>query len=167
MSDVPVGTVQDVLEWVGDDPDRAGAALAVEQTGVQRSTLMSKLEAIASQPEEADTMTDRETVDETEEIPAPEPPTVVELSPNDEDVTVGVVHRRDADVEVPDGSDLTPGDPDDEEAVIAAEQVEYFQVAGSPNGVVIALNGQAFALLPQTTASLKGALDRAIAGLTL
>jgi hypothetical protein len=166
MSDVPVGTVQDVLEWVGDDPDRASAALRVEQTGVQRSTLISKLEAIASQPEEADAMTDRETVDETEEIPAPEPPTVVELSPNDQDVTVGVVHRRDADVEVPDGSDFTP-DPDDEDAVIDAEPVEYFQIAGSPNGVVIALNGQAFALLPQTTAALKGALDRAIAGLAL
>jgi hypothetical protein len=29
------------------------------------------------------------------------------------------VYRRDVDVEVPDGSDLTPDDPDDDEAVIS------------------------------------------------
>src|SRR4051812_32490787 len=53
MSDVPDGTVQEVLDWVGQDPGRAGAALHVEEIGAGRTTLLNKLGAIASaQPEE-------------------------------------------------------------------------------------------------------------------
>jgi len=46
--DVPGGTVQDVLDWVGIDPDRARAALIKEQeSGDPRSSLVTKLEARA------------------------------------------------------------------------------------------------------------------------
>lgn len=43
----PDGTVQDVLDWVGDDPDRARQALEAERAGQNRSTLISELEARA------------------------------------------------------------------------------------------------------------------------
>jgi hypothetical protein len=46
-SEVPSGTSNDVLTWVGDDPDRASAALDAEnQRDAPRSTLISQLEAI-------------------------------------------------------------------------------------------------------------------------
>lgn len=40
----PDGTVQDVLDWVGDDPDRAQTALDAEQAGQNRATLIAELE---------------------------------------------------------------------------------------------------------------------------
>lgn len=45
--EVPGGTIADILDWVGDDPDRAARALAVEEETTARSTLMAKLRAIA------------------------------------------------------------------------------------------------------------------------
>jgi len=45
--EVPNGTVQDVLDWVGDDSDRAQEALEAERAGQNRSTLITQLEAIA------------------------------------------------------------------------------------------------------------------------
>jgi hypothetical protein len=51
---VPDGTVQDVLDWVGDDPGRAQEALDAEQAGQARSTLIARLEAIASTTQEDD-----------------------------------------------------------------------------------------------------------------
>jgi hypothetical protein len=43
--DVPDGTVQDVKDWVGDDPDRAQAALAAEnEKDEPRVTLVDWLE---------------------------------------------------------------------------------------------------------------------------
>ena len=44
--DVPDGSAKEVLGWVGDDKDRAAAALAVEEEGQKRSTLITKLTAI-------------------------------------------------------------------------------------------------------------------------
>jgi hypothetical protein len=44
--EVPDGTIDDVLNWVGDDPSRASRALTVERAGQNRTTLVSKLEAI-------------------------------------------------------------------------------------------------------------------------
>lgn len=44
--DVPSAKVDDILSWVGDDPERAAAALAAERTRPerdQRSTLVDKL----------------------------------------------------------------------------------------------------------------------------
>jgi hypothetical protein len=43
---VPEGTIDEVLTWVGNDADRALDALAVEDDGKQRTTLMEALEAI-------------------------------------------------------------------------------------------------------------------------
>lgn len=43
--DVPDGTVNEVLDWVGDDSERAQRALDVERTGQNRSSLVSQLEA--------------------------------------------------------------------------------------------------------------------------
>lgn len=47
--EVPSGTVTDVLDWVGDDSDRAQRALDAERTKGDRarSTLVSDLEQIA------------------------------------------------------------------------------------------------------------------------
>lgn len=50
---VPGGTISEVLDWVGDDPDRAQTALEAERAGQNRSTLISQLETIAAQKEEA------------------------------------------------------------------------------------------------------------------
>jgi hypothetical protein len=43
---VPDGTVDEVLDWVGDDRSRASRALTAERAGQNRTTLVSKLEAI-------------------------------------------------------------------------------------------------------------------------
>jgi hypothetical protein len=43
----PAGTVAEVLAWVGEDRRRARQALRVEQTGQQRSSLISELERLA------------------------------------------------------------------------------------------------------------------------
>lgn len=49
--DVPAGTIDDVLAWVGDDKTRAQRALDVEQDkGEQaRSTLVAKLTALVQE----------------------------------------------------------------------------------------------------------------------
>jgi hypothetical protein len=44
--DVPSGTIDEVLGWVGDDHDRAQRALDAERAGQNRSTLITQLEAI-------------------------------------------------------------------------------------------------------------------------
>jgi hypothetical protein len=44
--DVPSGTIDGVLAWVGDDHDRAQRALDAERAGQNRSTLVTQLEAI-------------------------------------------------------------------------------------------------------------------------
>lgn len=40
---VPVGSVAEVLEWVGEDQERAQLALDVETAGHQRKTLLKQL----------------------------------------------------------------------------------------------------------------------------
>jgi hypothetical protein len=40
---VPDGSVSDVLEWVGDDAQRASTALAHEEGGKGRKTLVTRL----------------------------------------------------------------------------------------------------------------------------
>lgn len=44
---VPDGTADEVLAWVGSDPERAKLALAAEQAGQKRSTLTDKLTKLA------------------------------------------------------------------------------------------------------------------------
>lgn len=42
-SEVPDGTVAEVLDWAGDDPDRRQAALEVERAGKNRKTVIEAL----------------------------------------------------------------------------------------------------------------------------
>lgn len=44
---VPEGPAAEVLEWVGDDKDRAKAALEAEEAGQQRVGLTKKLKELA------------------------------------------------------------------------------------------------------------------------
>lgn len=44
--DVPEGTIDEVLEWVGDDSEKAKLALDAEVAGQNRKSLVSKLKAI-------------------------------------------------------------------------------------------------------------------------
>src|SRR5262245_54346419 len=130
MSDeVPDGTIAEVLDWVGDDPVRANAALHAEYAGQNRSTLITRLEAIASV--EVDGMS-ATSADETlpaeggEQAPAPEPNLDVVFSSAD---AISAVFVRDADVEP---EDLTP-EPEEDGApqAIDVEQVESFQLVSN------------------------------------
>lgn len=40
---VPEGTVPEILEWAGDDPDRRAAALAAEKAGKRRRGILDAL----------------------------------------------------------------------------------------------------------------------------
>lgn len=143
---VPQGTVAEILEWVGDDPGRAQEALDAEYSGAGRSTLITQLEAIATK--EATPMTE------------PEAPDLV-LDTRSEDVTVSAVHRRDADVTVPEYDDLNQVE------AIPSDPVEYFQVASSPSGAVFSFNGAAYALQPDQVGAFRAALNSVVVGLTL
>lgn len=44
--EVPEGTSAEVLEWVGEDPERAKKALEVEEQGEQRIGLSKKLKEL-------------------------------------------------------------------------------------------------------------------------
>jgi hypothetical protein len=148
MTDVPDGTVQDVLDWVGDDPGRAQAALDAEQAGAQRSTLITRLEALA--------VTDPiiEEPEESEIIMIPGLGT-----------EISAVFVRDADVE-PKG-DLR--DEPDRELPIPLAPVETFQTVRSQHGFAVQFNGDgaAFVFTPQLLATLKGEVDKALAGVVL
>lgn len=43
---VPEGKVSEILEWVGEDVERAVEALTAEEAGARRSTLIKALEEI-------------------------------------------------------------------------------------------------------------------------
>lgn len=43
LLEVPDGTVADVLEWAGDDPDRRNAALEAEEVGKRRKGILDAL----------------------------------------------------------------------------------------------------------------------------
>lgn len=59
--ELPDGSVQDVLAWVGDDAERAGQALAAERAGKERSSLIEKLEQLSAPAESgADEASDNE-----------------------------------------------------------------------------------------------------------
>lgn len=44
--DVPEGSIKEVLAWVGEDVDKAKAALEAEEAGENRKTLVAKLKEI-------------------------------------------------------------------------------------------------------------------------
>lgn len=45
-NEVPDGTIKEVLDWVGEDADRAVEALTAEEAGERRKTLIKALEEI-------------------------------------------------------------------------------------------------------------------------
>lgn len=117
-SEVPEGTISDVLDWVGDDPERAQAALVAERDGQNRSTLISQLESISCKEDSVSEST--ATTDQSDEVredednglaPGPEQPVEVELHTSDAGLTVTPVHIRDADVEVDEDAGLQPRQP--------------------------------------------------------
>src|SRR4051794_16495528 len=65
---VPQGTVAEVLEWVGNDPARARAALDAECAGANRSSLINQIEPIANRPEDNVSSTPEQ--QQTSEAPA-------------------------------------------------------------------------------------------------
>jgi hypothetical protein len=154
--EAPEGTIAEVLAWVGNDPERAQAALDAEYDGANRSTLITQLEAIAAK--EASMSTEPE----TDEAPAPEPSVEIELYPGDSGTVVGPVSVRDADVEA---EDITI-DIDVDQA-IDAEQVESVQGISATNGAVLVLNGTAYAFNAQMVGAIKQAVDQAVVGLAL
>lgn len=46
--EVPTGTISEVTEWVGEDKERAQAALETEKNGANRKTLITTLESLLS-----------------------------------------------------------------------------------------------------------------------
>jgi hypothetical protein len=44
--EVPEGSIKEVLAWVGEDVDKAKAALEAEEAGENRKTLVTKLKEI-------------------------------------------------------------------------------------------------------------------------
>jgi hypothetical protein len=120
---VPIGNINAVLAWVGRDPQRAQQALDAERAGFHRSTLIAKLEAIASrrdtavatpqtpeQPPQTDNpaapQTDENTEDPLAGLEAPERPVEVVLYPRAIGTQIGPVHVRDWEVELADDADL-------------------------------------------------------------
>lgn len=77
VAEVPVGTVDEVLAWVDGDAEKAERALAAEEAGKGRVTLIDTLTDIlidATEPESADTPED--TVDgdvSSDEVSVEEP----------------------------------------------------------------------------------------------
>lgn len=45
-SEVPVGSIKEVLAWVGEDAERAQKALEAEEAGSERKTLVGSLKEI-------------------------------------------------------------------------------------------------------------------------
>jgi hypothetical protein len=157
MSDVPQGTVTEVLSWVDGDPGRAQQALDAENQGQQRATLISSLEAIAARKEEPAVSEETTTAEaeEVEEVPGPTPPSEVTIDPEERATVPGPVNLRDADVEA----------PETELEAASYEPVETFQVVAGGNGVVLFFNGEAVALNTQQALDLMRNLNGAVASL--
>lgn len=178
--DVPQGTAAEVLDWVGDDPARAQAALDAENAQpTPRTTLVSRLETIASKeaPVSESTATTDETVDPEAppegNAPAPVPPAgedlVVDLV--DHSTVIGPANMANPDVQKPDDSyDLAANearsDDDVDEAPIDATAVEFFQLASNNGTVVIRFDGNAVLLDANQALALSRDLRGALANVT-
>jgi hypothetical protein len=159
MTDVPQGTIAEVLDWVGEDPDRADLALQAEYLGQNRSTLITQLEAIAVKEATpvTETTTDPGYDEETGLAPGPEPPEVA-LNAEDPDTTVLPPVVANSEVELPDDAGQLPED---------GLQVEWMTGAVAPHGFVLVINGQAFTFSPEQVASLRAIVNSAVAGVSL
>jgi len=166
---VPEGTVQEVLDWVGDDPGRAQEAIDAERAGSNRSTLITQLESIC--PKEDNTVSETTTTngetEESDQAPGPEQPVDVEVYAGSAGVTVLPVAVRDADADA-EAADLTP-DPEAEieDTLITGDQVETLTGAIATNGAALAINGNVFVFNGQMIGALKQIVDKAVVGLTL
>lgn len=184
---VPDGTAQDVLAWVDNDPARAQEALDYETCqATPRSTLVSKLETIASKEDTAvsetatPTTKDPETPEEVDpnappegNAPGPEPPSGEDLSVDlvDRATVVGPVNMRDPDLDRPDDTyDIVANearaDDDVEESPVDASAVEYFQLASNNGVVVLRFDGNAVLLDTQQALALARDLRGALANVT-
>lgn len=174
---VPDGTAQDVLDWVGNDPGRAQDALDYETCQpTPRTTLVSKLETIAAKPAQEDsTVSETQTAEpvegeEVELAPAPEPPKIedMEFNPRDNAVFVGPANVANPDVEIPDDSyDKLAAVPDDEDVEpVTGTPVEFFQVLGSSGAVVLRFDGATVALDANQAIALTKDLKQALGAVT-
>lgn len=169
MTDVPQGTAQEVLDWVGSDPARAQEALYAEyERPTPRSTLIAKLEPINAAQEEP--MSD-ETVAEPELAPAPEAPSGEDLSIDlaDRATHIGPANVLNDEVAKPEDSfDLVAAQAqaDDEEAPVDATAVEFFQLASNGGVVVLNFDGNSVLLDANQAAALSKDLKTALAGVT-
>jgi hypothetical protein len=64
---VPTGTISEVMEWVGDDTERARVALEAETAGLNRKSLVNKLNELLVEPEVVEAEETEET-EETDEV---------------------------------------------------------------------------------------------------
>jgi hypothetical protein len=169
--DVPEGTAAEVLLWVDDDPARAQAALEAERAGPNRSTLITRLESIASKEASVSENTTTEPEAPEGNAPAPEPPSGEDLSVDlaDRATVVGPANVVTPDIDKPDDSyDLVKAEPrePDEEAPIDAEPVEFLQLASNNGVVVIRFNDNAVLLDTQMALALSRDLRSALANVT-
>ena len=73
-ADAVEGTIDGVLDWVGDDPARAREAYLAEVEGKNRSTLLARLDAIANADDEPEAAApEPEAAAPEPEAAAPEP----------------------------------------------------------------------------------------------
>lgn len=162
-----MATIQEVLDQVGDDPELAQNALDYELANDNRTTLITKLEAIAAK--EAPVSVDETSPDEVETIDEPQPPAEVGLSLADAGLVTHPAVIRDADVEVPADHDLATPDPNEEIPTdpIGGEQVEWLAAVSGTQGLALSINGAVFLFNDQMTANLKAIIDKTVVGLSL
>lgn len=182
---VPEGTVADTLAWVDGDPARAQAALDAEYAGANRSSLINQLEPIAAQEEAP--MSEVDTTEPTAEdgivreegvepypegnAPPPKPPAGDELVVDvaDRATVLGPRNMRTPDIDVPeDNFDVQAADAreNEEEAVIDAAPVDFFQLASTNGVVVLRFDGGSFLLDANQAVALARDLRQALANVT-
>jgi hypothetical protein len=120
--EVPTGTIQTILSWVGDDPQRAQAALDKERAGLRRARLITKLEAIASgTPSQEPAVSEQNKPDQS----PPQPPTGDPQRQPDEPVTGPQTPQTEPTVTDAEGNEMAPEDLAPEYPTHAAVEPGY------------------------------------------
>lgn len=171
--DVPQGTAAEVLDWVGDDPARAQAALDDENAQfAPRTTLVSRLETIASK-EAPVSETTAGPVDAPEgNAPAPEPPKGDELIVDllDTATVIGPRNAQTPETEIPadnyDNQRAEAIEAEADEALVDAGAVEFFQLASNTGVVVLRFDSVAVLLDANQAVALARDLRGALANVT-
>ena len=81
----PDGRIENLLAWVGDDPERAKIALERERSGKGRKTAIEALEAKLGQPAQPAQAPEPESAPEPEPTPEPEAPAQSQGQPEQEE----------------------------------------------------------------------------------